>query len=65
MTWLLAYLVLGVLFAELGLWSNRRHGRTDYGVVAYLFGMALWLPILWGSAVAALVIILVHGRRLW
>ena len=65
MIWFLAYLVLGVLCAELGLWSNQRRGRTDYGAVAYLFMVMAWFAVSLGTVLAVLIIVLVHGRRLW
>lgn len=65
MTWLLVYLLLGVLFAELGLRANRRHGRTDFGAIAYLFTVATWFAIVLGSLMAIFIIIVIHGRRLW
>ena len=65
MTWLLAYLLLGMLSAEIGLWRNQRMGRTDYGVLAYLFMIMAWGPVGVGTLLALLIIVLVHGRRLW
>lgn len=65
MTWLLVYVLFGVLCAELGLRANRRHGRTDFGVAAYLFTVATWFAMVSGILLAILIIVLVHGRRLW